>query len=332
MEIKVDQVIKELLFDHPVVIVPGLGGFTRERDLAVLDYVQGMIFPPGCKLEFKPHLVTNDGLLTHKIQETYTVSVSEATAAIQEFVKHIRQLLSNREIVEIAGVGRIYQDYEQQLRFLPEGENFNPDAYGLPAVPFAPLVRERVTARSGSGAAPPEEKEPGRPIRRLPVRMQQVLPWLVVLSALALAVLVYRFVLRQGSGGAPMADTVPIPASRQESLQTEAEAGVSQEESPLPEDIEVTSTAEAVASFEGETSVFLVVHSFGVRSNATRLAAELASAGFAAETQKVDRLYRVGILFRYQDDKELENMRKELGKRFKSVPKTARELDEQMGR
>ncbi len=340
MEIKVDQSIKELLYEHPVVIVPGLGGFTREQGMAVLDYVQGMIFPPGSKLAFKPNLVTNDGLLTHKIQDNYTVSASEATDAIGRFVKNIRQMLANREIVEIPGVGRIYQDYEQQLRFLPEGENFNPDAFGLPGVSFTPLVRERVTARPNGAGDSPAVDRPAPAASKLPLRLQRAVPWLVVLAALLLAVWVYRYVLEQGAAGVPVAGaSEPVAmdpvGGASEADDREAEVGMPEAESPLHEDMEVASTAIAgVPSGPSETgtTVFLVVHSFGVRANATRFAAELSAAGFAAETQKVDQLYRVGILFRYQDARELENMRKELGSRFNAAPKTGRELDEQLGK
>jgi hypothetical protein len=81
-----------------------------------------------------------------------------------------------------------------------------------------------------------------------------------------------------------------------------------------------------------QQTTHLVIHSFGVRANATRFARELSKAGYAPETQKVGNLYRVGVIIPHSTQAELEAVKLKLGQQFKAVPKTNQELDEELGR
>ena len=73
---------------------------------------------------------------------------------------------------------------------------------------------------------------------------------------------------------------------------------------------------------------YLVVHSFGVKSNATKFAQTLTEDGYAAQTKKAGKLYRVGVSFAYDNNKDIEKMRKELATKYKAGPKTEKEIEE----
>ena len=378
MKIDIGKAIRELLFDQQAVIVPGLGGFTSTPNAATVDYVQGVVLPPSKKLEFNPNLVINDGVLVHHIQKSDTVTFQEAGEAVDRFVEEVKQALERREIIEISQVGRLYRDYEHKIRFLPEGANFNADAFGLPPVQFSPLVKERpketpgpgaktapaaapppavtrpanatapavpVTATQDTTAAPPpvvETKTSGR-------WLQKMLPWLVLLSAVVLATSIYLMF-----GGNNKTDNPPVDKERinvKPQPDEESGAGSSEEkaiarteettpstkgksdapaksqaapEKSVPENVDTeTDTYEP-----GKQKIFMVVHSFGVKENAAKFARTLSEEGYSPETKKVGTLYRVGVVFPYSNQQDIETMRKELARKYKAGPKTEKELQE----
>ena len=83
------------------------------------------------------------------------VTAQQATEAVTEYVDSLKAALDRREIIEIPSVGRIYRDYEKQLKFMPEGTNFEASSFGLPDVKFTPVERTRKT-ESATGATAPK--------------------------------------------------------------------------------------------------------------------------------------------------------------------------------
>jgi len=367
MNIDVGKAIKELLYQHPAVIVPGLGGFTSVPSPSTVDYVQGVVLPPSKKLEFNPNLVMNDGVLVHHIQRGNTVTFQEAGDQVARYVEDVKQALERREIVEISQVGRLYKDYEHKIRFMPEGENFNADSFGLPAVKFTPLVKERIVpAPSAAGTAsvaaaplangkavpappapPPVEPAPA-PVANNGGNnlVQRLLPWLVLLAAILLAVSMYMMFGGKDKTEDPIAkERLNVKPKVEEDLASaESQAGPAAEKLPekttvpTPPPAQQKSSPEATPrkneapASEGKQKTFIIVHSFGVRNNATKFAEKLAESGYSAETQKVGALYRVGIIFQHKTVTEVEAMKTELGRKFDAKPKTEKELNEQEGR
>ncbi|MEZ4960525.1 MAG: SPOR domain-containing protein [Saprospiraceae bacterium] len=368
MTMDVGKAIRELLFEHPSVIVPGLGGFTSTPETATVDYVQGAVLPPSKKLAFNPNLVINDGMLVHHLQQSNVITFQEAGDAVTRYVDNVKQALERREIVDIPQVGRLYRDYEQKIRFMPEGTNFNADSFGLPTVSFSPITRERKTetvsggaiAASGGAAgtlAAKANTESGAPVPDIPSATgsqatrnwaQGLMPWLVLLSAVVLATSIYLIFSNTGNTGTTV-ETLPVDKER-----LNVKPKVEQDATAATEDASIENTAGETGqdpanspasappvqpkaeSKNGEDdkyvpnkrTVFIVVHSFGVRSNATNFAQSLSEAGYAPETRKVGKLFRVGVTFPYNTQQEVEDMKNELGKKFDAKPKTAEELDE----
>ncbi len=359
MNLDVGKAIKELLFENPSVIVPGLGGFTSTPEHATVDYVQGVVLPPSKKLDFNPNLVINDGMLVHHLQQSNVITFQEAGEAVSRFVDNVKQALERREIVEIPQVGRLYKDYEQKIRFMPEGTNFNATTFGLPTIQFSPVTRERrvetpaseaspvaaVTKPAQGKAAPPpppplaEEKKASAF-----AWSQNLMPWLVLLSAVVLAASIYLIF----SGENPSAANLPVDKERlnvkpkveedapiAESTEPESNTAIPAAPAETPSTKTPATTSETPQtktteppSANNSQSVYIVIHSFGVQSNATKFAQALTRDGYSPEIRKVGNLQRVGIVFPYKSQQDIRDQINLLGKKYKAQPKTEQELNE----
>ena len=143
MEIRIAEDIKELIYDHGSVVIPGLGSFSGDYKSASIDNVLGHLAPPALEIVFNPNNVLNDGILLDYIKNKYHVLTHEAQKAIDHFTGEVIQTFKKHEIVVIPDVGRLYRDYSDKVRFLPENTNFNTDTFGLPTVQFYPVSRNK---------------------------------------------------------------------------------------------------------------------------------------------------------------------------------------------
>ena len=143
MEIKIAEDIKELIYEHGSVVIPGLGSFSGDYKSASIDNVLGQLAPPALDIVFNPNNVLNDGILLDFIKNKYHVLTHEAQKAIDNFTEEVVQTFKKHEILVIPDVGRLYRDYSDKVRFLPENTNFNTDTFGLPTVQFYPVSRNK---------------------------------------------------------------------------------------------------------------------------------------------------------------------------------------------
>ncbi|MBK8564599.1 MAG: SPOR domain-containing protein [Saprospiraceae bacterium] len=365
MTTDVNKAIQELLFEQTAVIIPSLGGFTSLPVPATVDYVQDVVTPPASKLDFNPNLVLNDGILVQHLQKNNLSTYQEAEALVENYVNSVRSTLERREIYEIPKVGRLYLDYEQKIRFMPEGTNFNADSFGLPTVDFQPLVKEKpkvvhaqpkplVEAAAVEAAASSDNiEEPETSM------LMKVLPWVVLLAAILIALALYK--IFGGGPSKPIADvpqaierlnvkpvlpeapakveedpsksesasSTPVPNEDAPSVAQPPVAEQPKPSSPQPAPKEQVATptpkAEEVTT-ERSDKYYLVVHSFGKQGNATKFASTLKGDGYATRTKKVGNLYRVGVVFKSTG--EMEKERQVLANKYKAGPKTEKELEE----
>lgn len=366
MPTDVNKAIFELLFEKNAVIVPGLGGFTSTASPASVDYVQDVITPPTAKLDFNPNLVINDGTLVHFLQKNNTSTYQEAEKLVEQFVNDVRETLDRREIFEIPKVGRLYQDYEQKIRFMPEGTNFNVESFGLPAIEFQPLTKEKpkhmtTPPRPADFGALAEEEAAAAPVADEPPGslMMKILPWAVLLLAILMALLLYNIFSQPskpvaelpeakerinvkpslpeetkpaepaGSEGTDAATTTP-PTTGAPSAPATSQPSVAEQKNTPPKASSVPDGADTEQDNYEPTKqkIYLVVHSFGVKSNATKFAQTLTEDGYSTETKKYGKLFRVGVNFAYDTKADIEKMRRELATKYKAGPKTEKELEE----
>lgn len=353
MQINVAKAIKELLYTTDPVIIPGLGGFVSSPVSANVDYVQGSVEAPSKKIEFNPNLVINDGVLARYVAEKYTVSFREAVEAITNFVKEAKETLNRREIVEIPDVGRIYLDYQQQIRFMPDKTNFSTDSFGLPPVSFTPIVREatdKVPAAPTPDPAPvvaTAADAPSHVQEMAPSFIKRNMPWLIGMGAVLLAVVLFIVFSNEGTdANRPKTDRINVsPKSELENEQLSDDAST-----PATENQDTTAYNDLSASPNNETArdqydqtaekmpqppsatevkeAFIVVHSFKNPRNATNFFNVLSQAGYQAEKRLWNGLQRVGIIFPYRNIAEIDSMKAVLGLKYKSGPKLFEELEE----
>ncbi len=345
MDIDVGKAIKELLFDHDTVILPGLGGFTATPVASTVDYVQGTVQPPAKKLEFNTNLVVNDGVLANHIQETEVVTAKEANNVIDGYVEEVKEALENREIVDIPKVGRLYKDYEQKVRFMPEGTNFRVESFGLPTVQFNPIARQKTSPSATETAKPNVRKRAPYSknyAKKEPHWAEKILPWLIVVAAILLAISLF-FWLNDSSPSAH-AEAPQARLNVKPSQEEEAAAALSEtQQEEMPADMDETNTegpddetpivdneAEEAASSPTtaaaappppvKSSTFIVIHSFGMESNARKFSRTLERGGYTPVTKLHGKLYRVGVEISSATQSDIDEMVNELGRKFKSTP------------
>lgn len=168
MHIDIAHHIERLLFLHDTLVIPGFGGFTATRSPAAADYAGGTVNPPSKTLSFNENLTVDDGVLINEIAQSHQMGLDEARRLVQDFVDRTQALLNQREIVNLAGVGRLYKNYVQKIQFLPDASNFSADAYGLPPLQFSPIARSREVVEKPAESTPTltEPAAPAQPAEK----------------------------------------------------------------------------------------------------------------------------------------------------------------------
>ncbi|MBR9923216.1 MAG: SPOR domain-containing protein [Bacteroidetes bacterium] len=193
-KIDVAESIGELLYERDSVIIPGLGGFASTYEQAGIDHVQGLLHPPSKELDFNDNLSMNDGVLIHYLEEKYQIGKEEAKLAVEDFVDKTRQALKAREIVVFPRIGRLYQDFEQNFKFLQDNTNFNSESFGLPTVQFYPVVRyqKSATREIRTAAVTESLRKSMRGNSGLISRwFQSSMTWIILLSILIITLSIY---------------------------------------------------------------------------------------------------------------------------------------------
>ncbi len=169
--------IKEVIFQNGSVVIPGLGAFTSSYKSATVDMIQGQMSPPSLEISYDPNLIINDGVLLDFIKKKYQITTQEAQSRIDAFTEFAVNTFKNHEILVITDVGRLYKDYTDKIRYLPENTNFNQDTFGLPAVQFYPVSRSKpeviVPQTNGAETVKPPVATPAQTLFSEPVTKQQ---------------------------------------------------------------------------------------------------------------------------------------------------------------
>ena len=142
--------IRELLFSHDCVIVPGFGGFIGNYTPARIDKSSSTFYPPVKQITFNRNLNHNDGLLVGRISESAKMNYGDARNLVEEYVASVRKKLEKGEKVVFDNIGRFINNQEGNIQFEPDTSvNYHLDSFGLESFNFQPLenydVRHRVT-------------------------------------------------------------------------------------------------------------------------------------------------------------------------------------------
>jgi nucleoid DNA-binding protein len=187
MSFKVDitAYIRELLFGHDCVIVPGFGGFIGNYTPARIDRNSSTFYPPVKLISFNRNLNHNDGLLIGKISGSSTINYGDARNLVEEFVGDIRRKLEKGEKVVFQHIGSFINNQEGNIQFEPDrNANYHLDSYGLESYQWLPVegydLRKRINSHAG--------KDPLRQasVRKILWRAAVVIPLLSLLVVVPL--------------------------------------------------------------------------------------------------------------------------------------------------
>jgi nucleoid DNA-binding protein len=148
--------IRELLFGHDCVIIPGFGGFIGNFFPASIDKNTRTFYPPARKISFNKNLNHNDGLLISKISQVTGINYGDARHIVEEFVRDLNNRLARGEKVAFDHLGTFINNKENNAQFEPEPNiNYHLDSFGLESFQCLPLkeydVRKRVIRHSDIG-------------------------------------------------------------------------------------------------------------------------------------------------------------------------------------
>lgn len=157
--LEVSKYIKDLLFVHDCVILPGFGGFVANYQAARIDNNSNTFSPPSKAIGFNRNLSKNDGLLINRLADAENLSYAESEKSVQFFIEDLRVRIQRGEKVLLEGIGAFCNDKRHNLQFEPSEElNFLADSFGLneidlPKISLADDVKTVTikTNQNGSG-------------------------------------------------------------------------------------------------------------------------------------------------------------------------------------
>lgn len=140
--------IKELLFRHSCVTVPGLGSFMSEEQGSDIIKKQNRLQPPSKSIAFNVRLIGPDTLLGTYISTKKHISYDSSMYFIEKYVKNIHATLDKTGLFEIKGIGQFSLGNEKQMLFSDSGvENFLIQSFGFTGIQALPIRRESTLLR-----------------------------------------------------------------------------------------------------------------------------------------------------------------------------------------
>jgi len=331
MDIDVGACLSALLYEQDTVSIPGLGSLVGQYKPAAIEHVQGKISPPSKEWTFNANLAVNDGLLINSLMQKRQLSYAEAEKLVEDYVTQVKSALDRREIFIIPEVGRLYRDFEQQLRFLPDNTNFNPDSFGLPTVQFYPVLRSQRTQEP-----PAPELQPSRNLKRSAQNwFRQYAKIAAAIGSIALLTSLY-LLLRPGAEvpESPIAEALPpsrvnvSPSSEAETIDAPAELpealGQDEDNDPDETGTNTENDTESITMAPEQKYATIVIGAFSNADNVKRLIARLFESGYEPFTDKKGRLTQVSVQMAYENESELRDALQKIRNKFNKDAKITR--------
>ena len=273
--------IRELLFGHDCVIVPGFGGFIGNYTPARIDKKTGTFHPPVKLISFNRNLNHNDGLLVGKISGSSGINYGDARNLVEEFVSDTRRKLEKGEKVVFDHIGSFINNQEGNIQFEPDrSSNYHLDSYGLESFQLLPLEGYNVRTRVARSL----QKDPERQVsmRKILWRAAVIIPLLSVLVIVPLKTDLFKARVES-------TNLNPLVSAEFEQNKMAVDAGVK-----IENDRETTEKVNSVVEEQPKAEVpeppvasnnvyFLITGSFKSEENAITQVNMLKGEGFTPE-------------------------------------------------
>jgi nucleoid DNA-binding protein len=312
--------IRELLFGHDCVIVPGFGGFIGNYTPARIDRNSGTFFPPVKQISFNRNLNHNDGLLVGRISGSAKMNYADARDLVEEFVNDIRRKLAKGEKVVFENIGSFVNNHEGSVQFEPDRDvNYHLDSYGLTSFQAAPLegydVRKRVIRT--------KDREPIRQssMRKIIWRAAVIIPLLATLIAVPLSTDIFKSKVQRTSLN-PLANVEfennRNAVDKQKSSDSLLNISKSVEfEKPVTAEPSAPLKEEKVLPADGAEEVYcLIAGSFKSESNANILINRLGEEGYKPELMKGPNGFFRVVAMRCSDLSEAAGVKESIGRKY----------------
>lgn len=123
--------IAELIADHDLVGLPGMGTFVAEVVPATFSDKGYTINPPYRRLSFHPSR-TEDSLLTDFYAASNGITKEAASAYLTQFLQELKTVLKERKTIVLPGLGRLRATVENNFFFVPDADlDIFPDGFAL---------------------------------------------------------------------------------------------------------------------------------------------------------------------------------------------------------
>ncbi len=295
--------IRELLFGHDCVIVPGFGGFIGNYTPARIDKPAGTFYPPVKQISFNRNLNHNDGLLIGRISNTTGMNYGDARNSVEEFVAYVRKKLEQGEKIKFDHIGSFFNNHEGNIQFEPDRSvNYHLDSYGLEPFVCMPLegydVRKRIVRQKNM------EPVPQMPTRKLLWRAAVIIPLLSLLVIVPLKTDFFKskaenstmnpLVTAEFESNKKAVDQDSyVEPPKTEIIKSEAEEEINPKtettsETSLNTEIKKPAPEIAAPAVSKSNSYFVITGSFKSRENALSQADRLKEEGFSPEVVITD--------------------------------------------
>jgi hypothetical protein len=150
--------IRNLLYNHEVVIIPGLGALLTKYKPAEINQSDYSVTPPSKFIVFNCNLTLSDGILANHIAMETGTNIPEAGLYIAKEVSIWNNKLNSGETILLEGIGYLSK-VEGIIRFEREQEaNFYTDTFGLSKVGFKNVELKLTTKHENIETTPKQKK------------------------------------------------------------------------------------------------------------------------------------------------------------------------------
>lgn len=278
--------LSDLLTSDDVVCIPGFGGFLTKYKSASIDPVNGILDPPTKYIAFNPSLQDDGGRLMAFFQSRPEVDID--AKRMERFVQELKADLATHQVIVVPKIGRLYQDYDDQVHFMPNLDNLNNQAFALPRLRYTPRLRTQ----------PVIQEEPLK-IPQTAGRDHSALRAVLSTAAVFLVGAVGYFALQQGGQND---SSVHADATTEMSVIDQLiDSPSTTIDQPTTAEFVAPANANEAPIVDVRTSI-IMIGAFGDADNVRRLVQKIEAAEYLPYVDQRGRLQRVGIEVSYADD------------------------------
>jgi len=173
--------IRELLFRHDCVIIPGFGAFIGNYFPSHIDRNEGLFYPPARRITFNRHLTGNDGLLIGHVSSHLNIPYGESRDMITTWAEELRNKIMAGTSLNLDHLGTFSLNREGKIIFDPDNTvNYLLSSYGLTSYQRQPVSDFDVRKKMLEHHHEPAVSQPS--VRRLLTRAAVIVPVLIALA------------------------------------------------------------------------------------------------------------------------------------------------------